>query len=57
MYGAGLILNLEKFVLAPWRPAQLPAIPLPAEIALSAHNTVTVLRNAATPRGVRYKPH
>jgi hypothetical protein len=31
MYDAGLILNLEKFVLAPWRPAQLPAIAAPSK--------------------------
>jgi molybdate/tungstate transport system substrate-binding protein len=30
---------------------KIPAIPLPAEAALSAHYTVTVLRNAASPAG------
>jgi molybdate/tungstate transport system substrate-binding protein len=30
---------------------KIPAIPLPAEVALSAHYTVTVLRNAASPAG------
>lgn len=30
---------------------KIPAIPLPPEVALSAHYTVTVLRNAASPEG------
>lgn len=30
---------------------KIPAIPLPADVALSAHYTVTVLRDAANPSG------